>query len=388
MRLLYLGDVPIRSDHSGGSVVLWRHQQLMRDGSIFAVDSQLGHQPGSGATLWRVLRRCRLGRLGLILKPWLWSLDVHVQPEELQAIKARADAIITLAHGLVWLQAMAVARATGLPLVTVVHDWYPDASGCPRWGMWIWERCFRQLMRSSALIFAVSEGMAREIGHHPNLLVLPPIPDPALQPCPPRQPHGGPWRLYYSGLCCGLYQPLLQQLIDAVADDRRFALHISGPGSDSLRIPAANPRLRRSGFLEGAAWQQAFDEADALVLVLSFKHRDRRHLATHFPSKLVEYANRGRPIVTWGPPRSSAVQWGQRNTHVHIHATASAPHLLDAIDAWLPHQPVTTQSDLAFSAAMIGGKFEWALDALPALVHQAHPSLRQPSSGASSEQAL
>jgi hypothetical protein len=85
-----------------------------------------------------------------------------------------------VAHGLGWLQAMAAARASGLQLITVVHDWYPDASGCPLWGLWIWERSFRQLMCRSVLIFAVSEGMARQLGPHPNLQVLPPIPDPAL----------------------------------------------------------------------------------------------------------------------------------------------------------------------------------------------------------------
>ena len=358
MRLLYLGDVPIRPDHSGGSVVLWRHQQLMRDGSITAADPQLGHRPGIGQKLWRVLRRSRLGRLALILQPWLWSLDVQVQPAELQTIKASADAIFTVARGLVWLQAMAVARATGLLLITVVHDWYPDASGCPRWGLWIWERCFRQLMRSSALIFAVSEGMAREIGPHPNLQALPPIPDLALQLCPPRQSHGGPWRLYYSGLCGGLYQPLLQQLIDAVAADPRFALHISGPGSDSLRLPAANPRLRRSGFLEGAAWQQAFDEADALVLVLSFERRHRRHLATHFPSKLVEYANRGRPIVIWGPAWSSAVQWGDTQPHVLIHTFMSSISLVNVISHWLSTQNIGIPYSPCLAALSVAKSFE------------------------------
>ncbi len=69
-------------------------------------------------------------------------------------------------------------------------------------------------------------------------------------------------------------------------------------------MPAMNHRLRSSGF-SMARPAQAFDEADALVLVLSFEPCHRRHLATHFPSKLVEYANRGRPILIWGPPWSS-----------------------------------------------------------------------------------
>jgi len=356
IRLFYIGDVSLRPDQSGGSVVLWRHQQLF-SGCITSVDRRLGHRPAKGATILRLLRRLRLGQLALILQPWLWILDLRLHPEELQTIKANADGIFTVAHGLVWLQAMAFADATGLPLITVVHDWYPDASGCPRWGLWIWESCFRQLMRSSKLIFAVSEGMAREIGPHPNLQVLPPIPDPALQRCPPRSPHLGPWSLYYSGLCGGLYQPLLQQLIDAVSADPRFALHVSGSSSDSLRIPEANTRLRRSGFLEGAAWQQAFDEADALLLVLSFEHRHRRHLATHFPSKLVEYVNRGRPIVIWGPAWSSAVLWGAGRDSLLCVSEQAPSNFLLATSRWLGEQPATTSIPIDLLPATISSIF-------------------------------
>ena len=282
-RLLYVGDVPIRPDHSGGSVVLWRHQQLFSAGSITSAPAGLGYRPQWGQALWHSLRTVRLGRLALILQPWLRALDDHLSATQKAQIELNADAILTVAHGLRWIEAMAMARACRLPLITIVHDWYPDASGCPRWGLWIWDQSFRRLLGSSALVFAVSEGMAREIGPHPNLQVLPPIPDPSLQPSPFRQPHSGPWRLYYSGLCGGLYTPLLQALIDAVVADPRFALHCSGQDAHTLQMPAMNPRLRSSGFLDGEAWQQAFDEADALVLVLSFESRHRRHLATHFP---------------------------------------------------------------------------------------------------------
>lgn len=357
MQLLYIGDLPIRSDRSGGPVVLWRHQQLFC-GRIASADSLLGYQPQRGFQIARLLRRLRLSRLALILQPWLWSLDIRIQPHEIQYIRSNADAILTVGHGLTWLQAIAAARHTGLPLVTVVHDWYPDASGCPRWGLWLWQLTFYQLLHRSSLIFAVSTGMARQIGEHPNLQLLPPIPDPELQPCPPRQPHGGPWRLYYSGLCGGIYQPLLQSLIDAVADDPRFALHCSGEEHQNLKMAAAEGRLRTSGFLDGELWQQAFNEADALVVVLNFERRHRRHLATHFPSKLVEYANRGRPIVIWGPPWSSAVQWGQSAPHVLTHTTVSARHLIDAIDAWLPYQPISIPPAQAFSAAQISEQFE------------------------------
>ncbi|QPN65920.1 glycosyltransferase [Synechococcus sp. CBW1006] len=359
-------------------MVLWRHQQLFRCGSITSADPQLGRKPGLGMRVWNLLRRLRLGRVGLILQPWLWQRDLSFSAGELCLLRQQADAILTVAHGLGWLQAMAAANATGLPLITVVHDWYPDASGCPRWGLWIWERSFRWLMRSSALVFAVSEGMARQIGPHPNLQVLPPIPDPALQPSPPRQPHSGPWQLYYSGLCGGFYKPLLQQLIDAVAADPRFGLHLSGPGSEGLRWSDGNSRLRRSGFLHGPAWQQAFDEADALVLVLSFERRHRRHLATHFPSKLVEYANRGRPILIWGPPWSSAVQWAIDQSGVLCHTTHLAPQFLEAADVSLQLLDVDTPMASGLSAEYISALFNETLHFMMVdharLIPQGHPS--------------
>jgi hypothetical protein len=159
-------------------------------------------------------------------------------------------------------------------------------------------------------------------------------------------------------------------LIVAVAADPRFALHLSGPGHEDLPQLSGNSGVRCSGFLEGAAWQQAFDEADALVLALSFERRHRRHLATHFPSKLVEYSNRGRPIVIWGPPWSTAVQWGQEKPQVLIHTLASGTGLLDAIDCWLPHQSRSTPLDPALTAKRISHQFEHAL---VQLLCQHHP---------------
>jgi hypothetical protein len=155
---------------------------------------------------------------------------------------------------------------------------------------------------------------------------------------------------------------LLQQLIHAVAEDPRFAMHCSGEGHQDLLLPSTEWRLSSSGFLDGEAWQQVFNEADALVVVLSFERRHQRHLATHFPSKLVEYANRGRSIVIWGPPWSSAVQWGQGKAQVLIHTTADAPNLLEAIESWLPLQPARIPPDSALSAAQIASQFEQALE--------------------------
>lgn len=360
IRLLYIGDLPIRSDQSGGSIVLWRHQQLLRSGTITETQSGFGYQPSLGATMERCLRRLRLSRLVLILQPWLRKLDVHIFPSQSIYLGSNADAILTVAHGLSWVEAQATATLIGKPLVTIVHDWYPDASGCPRSCLWIWEYYFRRLIHNSDLVLAVSEGMAEEIGSCANLTVLPPIPDPALKPSPPRQTLCGIWRLYYSGFCGGLYRLLLQQLIDAVSRDQRFMLHVSGSDQQGLSIPPDQNQVRSSGFLEGKDWQQAFHEADALMLILSFDRRHCRHLTTHFPSKLVEYANRGRPIVIWGPIWSSAFRWAKGREHVLCVVDASPSQLLAQIAAWLPLQPLQGPS-AAFPAEVIASTFETAI---------------------------
>ncbi|MCP9773175.1 hypothetical protein KBY66_11130 [Synechococcus sp. Tobar12-5m-g] len=362
--LLYIGDVPIRPDRSGGSVVLWRHQQLLHSAALTEAPSWLGYRPGLGAWITRSLRRCRLGRLVLILQPWLRRLDGHLPEATRTLLRREAEAILTVGHGLRWVDALIAARSCNLPLITIVHDWYPDASGCPRWGVGLWDRAFRGLVARSDLVLVVSEGMADQLRPHPNLLVLPPMPDPGLQVSPPRKPHPGPWRIYYSGYCGGLYRPLLQALIEAVASDSRFELHVSGSEQQGLTFPEAGGRIRCSGFLEGYEWQQAFDEADALLVLLSFDRRHHRHLATHFPSKLVEYANRGRPIVIWGPPLSSAVKWGQGQPQVLCFSSGTASDLLHTSNRWLAEQPPTKAITTGFQAQQIAEQFNQAVKQL------------------------
>ncbi|MCP9884164.1 hypothetical protein KBY97_03345 [Synechococcus sp. ATX 2A4] len=310
-KLLYIGDIPLRDDASGGSIVLWRHKQRLKS---FVIEEQTNPlwSNSFGAFCAGYLRRCRLSRLELVIRPWLTSITHRVPPGRAQNIRESHAAILTVAHGSRWLEAMAVSAATGLPLVSIFHDWYPDASGCPHGWTAVWDYWFRLLYRRSSLAFTVSEGMGRELGWHPNAHVLPPIPD---QPLPElaaaaETGMGNPEvQLYYAGFGGGVYAPMLESLIKAVQKDQRFRLRISGSETGALAELHQNERIEVLGFLNDDTWQAAFNEADYLLVVLPFARRNQRHLRTHFPSKLVEYANRKRPIVIWGPRSSSAVTW-------------------------------------------------------------------------------
>jgi hypothetical protein len=118
MRLLYIGSVPISPEESGGSIVLWRHQQLFQSGRITEAQSSFGTGPGWGKRLTRGLRRCRLGRLVFILEPWLRSLDSHLTSTDVRTLQDNFDAILTVAHGLGWVDALAVATSCHKPLIT------------------------------------------------------------------------------------------------------------------------------------------------------------------------------------------------------------------------------------------------------------------------------
>jgi hypothetical protein len=367
-RIILISDIVPRHDRSGGEVVLWRHVSLLT-----ATGDILLEVPTSSLVLWKsrawvsflihCLKRMRLSRLVRVLEPALegWRvIPIHISHEEVRKTYA---AILTVAHGLEWTRALALARSTQLPLITIFHDWYPDASGSSRGFCQVWDWKFRQLYQGSALAFCVSEGMQRELGPHRNAHVLPPLPDPgirqlsSIEKAQVTSEPNKPVHLYYSGFAGGLYRPLLQQLISAVNADERFTLHLSGSETNQLTVEEDNPRLRISGFLDGPAWENAFNEADFLLVVLSFKPRERRHLRTHFPSKLVEYANRGRPIVIWGPAGSSAVEWGRHQAGVKICEDSSASTLLDVV-ARASKEHLNAIVDPSFDPAVIQYKFE------------------------------
>ena len=54
------------------------------------------------------------------------------------------------------------------------------------------------------------------------------------------------------------------------------------------------------------------DEADVLLVPMSFDPADAANMRVCFPSKLVDYTAVGLPLLICGPEYSSAVQWARR----------------------------------------------------------------------------
>jgi glycosyltransferase involved in cell wall biosynthesis len=58
------------------------------------------------------------------------------------------------------------------------------------------------------------------------------------------------------------------------------------------------------------------EEADALFVPMSFRLPDRTNMELAFPSKLADCTAVGLPLLIYGPPYSSVVEWARQNSGV------------------------------------------------------------------------
>ncbi len=153
-----------------------------------------------------------LGRLALILQPWLRAWDGYLPATQRFQIELNADAIPHRGPR------AALDRSDGhspsLPPSSDHHrprlvsgcQWLAPAGACGSGS-----RASGACSALCALVFAVSEGMAREIGTTPTSRfcrpVFFPIPDLSPTSLPSASPTAGPWRLFTQGSAAASTSP-------------------------------------------------------------------------------------------------------------------------------------------------------------------------------------
>jgi glycosyltransferase involved in cell wall biosynthesis len=80
-------------------------------------------------------------------------------------------------------------------------------------------------------------------------------------------------------------------------------------------------------FAPRAELEEWLGTADAFLVPMSFAAAERRRMECCFPSKLVDFARFGKPLVVWGPAYCSAVRWGSQN-HRALCVTDTDPSAL------------------------------------------------------------
>ena len=54
-------------------------------------------------------------------------------------------------------------------------------------------------------------------------------------------------------------------------------------------------------------------KADAFLITQSFEEKHSRLMQTNFPSKLVEFAQFGKPLILWAPSNASGPKWAMES---------------------------------------------------------------------------
>ncbi|HWV99990.1 MAG TPA: glycosyltransferase [Candidatus Acidoferrum sp.] len=288
-----------------GEVTLYRH--LCGEPRL---EVQVVPHPGN-SRFFRLVRRTAL-------RPWVdglevlgegrrWDTEAHRLARSFQP-----QVLLTIAAGDGCHGALRLARETRLPLVTIFHDWWPDI--VPAWVRTGEEARFRALYRGSAVALCVSEGMRGALGPHSDSRLLWPIPgktESALGGgCTETCSEKRFFKVCYSGNLRE-YAPMLQRALEVMKEHPSIRLEVRGLNP---RWPAAfrKEMLARGLYHEFAPREELerwLASADAFLITSAFEPSMRRMMQTNFPSKLIDYARFGKPMIVWGPEYSTLIQW-------------------------------------------------------------------------------
>ena len=237
----------------------------------------------------------------------------------------RAEAILTVIHGEIWVAAAAVAHRLNIPLHLIVHD---DLAGTMI-GRHLWpglyERAFRSAYRQAASRLCVSQCMAemyeREIGV-PGKCLLPTrgedSPKAFVRVRDDSSP--GPVVAFLGSFPYLSYVDLVRRLGDCAARlGGRLDVYSRMAEADFNACGLRQPHNALYNIPNlGAVVERIVRTAHVLLLPASFEPQDRRVMEMLFPSKLVDYTAIGLPILVWGPEYSSAVQWARANPRAAV----------------------------------------------------------------------
>jgi hypothetical protein len=235
------------------------------------------------------------------------------------ARRHRAEAVLTVAHGHLWLPAAAAAKRLSLPLHLVVHDDILATHHVPKWTEGAVHRQFGKVYRQAGTRFCVSPAMVRRYAKEfgVNGTVLYPCrgdDSPAPLNRVNRRPAVASYTLVYAGaLWLGGYVKLLRLMasrLKALAGSLQIYVP-PGTSLDPSSYGFETDNVTVHEFLPTPSElaDRAAQTATALFLPASFDPAERAAIEVLFPSKLADYTAMGLPILIWGPRYSSAVQW-------------------------------------------------------------------------------
>lgn len=344
-QLLYLGDVPVEASYHG-SALLFRLLQGWPAERLRIIEADLlRSQPERRLTGVQYAelrvgnRRLRHTRFAGWYGAWLMRTGGRAGGVSQLLAGFRPEAVLTVTHGFSWLTAARFAAQHELPLHLICHDDLPRAALIPeRFQPWL-DREFGRVYRQAASRLCVSPFMCeayRERYRAEGTVLYPSRAADCLRfDAPPermaRNDH--PFTVAFGGsINSPGYVTALVSMASALAPIGGQLL-IFGPltPQEARQAGLERPNIVLRGLVKSSKLMTRLrEEADALFVPMSFTTVDRPNMEIGFPSKLTDYTAVGLPLLIFGPPYCSAVQWAQENQGVAELVTKDSPELLAA----------------------------------------------------------
>ena len=160
-------------------------------------------------------------------------------------------------------------------------------------------------------------GMKEKLGFHPNSHVLKPIPqkktNSEIAHLKNKSKGSREYRIIYFGNLFD-YGMILGSALKELEKCSSIRLEVRGsnPPWEQHFTEQMIESKRLFPFEERAILDQWIATADACLATQLFEPVQRQRMETNFISKILDYAQYGKPIVIWGPEYGSAVQWARK----------------------------------------------------------------------------
>jgi hypothetical protein len=291
--------------------------------------------------IWRILDRFTRSRFHKLARPLRRFCEINpirvlLESRQFKSLclnkvdELQPDIILSVAHGPFYKIAYRVSQQTQVPLLLLAQDWWPAFIKGGLAKKRKEEAIFKHICSQSAATIAVSEGMREELGCPPNTSVIHDIPSvvQSVSPISARSSEG-PLQVIYAGNL-STYGPMVEQAARACMESDLVRLEIFG--KSPIRWSAGTEEAFKSegiyrGFVAPEDFPNVAADYDFVLAIMSFAPELQQRMRTCFLSKIIELAQRGKPIIIWGPEDSSACAWA-RKTGAALSINDPSPEVL------------------------------------------------------------
>ena len=331
-RLLYLGDVPLEASYHG-SALLYRLLQSYPSDRLRVIEGSIYKslpERRLPSVSYGILQTGFTRLLNTRLHDWysLWlSLRAAAWAQRVPALLGgfEPDAVLTVAHGYLWVTAAEFARRQGLPLHLIVHDDWPRVSRLPPPFADRIDLQFGHVYRAATSRLCVSPFMVEEYqrryGVEGRVLYPSRAQDVPTFSAPPTRLRDTGREIVFA-FAGTINTPDYCRLIRTLAEcleAHNGRLIIFGPltAEQAAAADLVRPNIRLCGLVtSGELVERLRAEVDVLFVPMSFAASDRPNMEISFPSKLTDYTTVGLPLLICGPEYCSAVRWARNNPGV------------------------------------------------------------------------